>query len=69
MGVILLKSKLIFRNVMDIKPFATVLVDVKDSWDGEPVRTKLIELLCNEQAGKAFGSGKQQNYKIYKKTL
>ena len=51
-----MKSKLIFRNVMDIKPFATVLVDVTDSWDGEPVRTKLIELLCKDPAWKDFGS-------------
>lgn len=41
---------------MDIKPFATVLVDVKDSCDGEPVRTKLIELLCKDPAWKDFGS-------------
>lgn len=51
-----MKSKLIFRNVMDIKPFATVMVDVKDSSDNEPVRTKLIDLLCNDPAWKDFGS-------------
>lgn len=51
-----MKSKLIFRNVMDIKPFATVMVDVKDSSDNEPVRTKLIDLLYNDPAWKDFGS-------------
>ena len=42
-----MKSKLIFRNDMDIKPFAIVMVDVKNSSDSEPVRTKLIELLSD----------------------
>lgn len=51
-----MKSKLIFRNVMDRKPFATVLVDLKDLTDGESVRTNLIELLCNDQAWQDFGS-------------
>lgn len=50
-----MKTKIIFKNELDVKPLATVLVDVNDSTDNEPVRTKLIELFQNDAMWKGFG--------------
>ena len=50
-----MKTKIIFKNELDVKPLATVMVDVEDATDNEPVRTKLIELLQNDAIWKGFG--------------
>ena len=50
-----MKTKIIFKNELDVKPLATVMVDVEDASDNEPVRTKLIELLQNDAIWKGFG--------------
>lgn len=50
-----MKTKIIFKNALDVKPLATVMVDVEDATDSEPVRTKLIELLQNDVIWKGFG--------------
>ena len=50
-----MKTKIIFKNELDVKPLATVMVDVEDATDNEPVRLKLIELLQNDAIWKDFG--------------
>lgn len=50
-----MKTKIIFKNELDVNPIATEMVDVKDATDSEPVRLKLIELLENNEIWKGFG--------------
>ncbi|SHK01938.1 hypothetical protein [Hespellia stercorisuis] len=50
-----MKIKIIFKNELDVRPLATVMVDVEDATDSEPIRTKLIELLNNDKMWKGFG--------------
>ena len=50
-----MKSRIVLKNLLDGKEFDSVLVDVKDAADTEPVRKKIIELLSNDEAWQCFG--------------
>lgn len=50
-----MKTKILFKNDLEIKPLASALVDVSDPSDYEPVKQKLIELLQNDAMWKCFG--------------
>ena len=50
-----MKTKILFKNDLEIKPLASALVDVSDPSDYEPVKQKLIELLQNDAMWNCFG--------------